>query len=133
MFPLYHSDHPIVLASILHDTLEDTEFNYNDLVAATSVEIAEIVYDVTDELGRNRFERHTKTYPKTAANPKAILVKLADRIANTRHSKRGETRFFKMYRREYNEFREALYNETYFSDYPQMKVLWEILDEETWK
>ncbi len=58
-------DGSIVVASALHDTLEDTELSYNDLKKAFGEEVAEIVYCVTDELGRKRKERKEKTYPKT--------------------------------------------------------------------
>ena len=61
-------DESIIIACILHDTLEDTALSYNDIKKAFGEEIAEIVYAVTDELGRNRLERKQKTYPKIRAN-----------------------------------------------------------------
>jgi hypothetical protein len=44
-----------------------------------------------------------KTLPKTASNPDAIIVKLADRIANIEHGGKVE-----MYAKEYDEFKGAL-------------------------
>ncbi len=93
-----------VVAGYLHDVIEDTGVSYNDIKHHFGVEVAEIVFCVTDELGRNRKERKEKTLPKTASNPDAIIVKLADRIANVRHG--GKV---KMYSKEHSEFKSFLY------------------------
>lgn len=121
-------DHPIVLAALAHDTLEDTGITYNDLVKALGVEVADIVYDVTNELGKNRKERALKTYPKIASNPKATLVKLADRIMNTRYSKETGSSMYAKYKKEFPEFKRYLYFSSYFNDYPEMVHLWSILE-----
>ena len=81
-------DESIIIGTILHDTLEDTTLSYNDIKKAFGKEVAEIVYCVTDELGRNRNERKEKTYPKIKANWKATVVKICDRIANITQSKK---------------------------------------------
>ena len=75
-----------IISGYLHDVMEDTAISYNDIKNQFGEDIAEIVYAVTDELGRNRKERKAKTYPKIRANPDAIIIKLADRIANVRNS-----------------------------------------------
>jgi (p)ppGpp synthase/HD superfamily hydrolase len=98
-----------VIAGYLHDVLEDTAISYNDIKTQFGEEIAEIVYAVTDELGRNRKERKAKTYPKIKANPDATIVKLADRIANTRNSIKNKPSMAKMYAKELEGFRDALY------------------------
>jgi (p)ppGpp synthase/HD superfamily hydrolase len=96
-------------AAYLHDTIEDTATNYADIVKGFGVLCAELVYAVTDELGRNREERHEKTYPKIAAYPQAITLKLADRIANVEHSLRmGDHRKFHMYSLEHPNFINTL-------------------------
>lgn len=94
----------IIIACILHDTLEDSDLSYNDLLKAFGNDIAEIVYAVTDELGRDRFERKEKTYPKIKDNWKAIIVKLCDRIANVSHSKLYNKKLFEMYKKEHSNF-----------------------------
>ena len=48
-------------------------------------EVAELIYAVTSELGRNRAERNKKTYPKIQGNFYATALKLADRIANVEY------------------------------------------------
>ncbi len=99
----------IQAAAFLHDTLEDTATNYNDILKPFGQEVAELVYAVTDEIGRNRLERHEKTYPKIAAFPEAIPLKLADRIANVEHSIRsGDGGKLDMYRREHPRFMDHL-------------------------
>lgn len=78
-----------------------------------------MVYCVTDELGRNRKEKKEKTLPKTASNPDAIILKLADRIANIEHGGKVD-----MYRKEYQEFKGALFLNTPNDG----KSMWEYLD-----
>lgn len=98
-------DLPILVSSYIHDTIEDTATSYSDLRNIFGTEVAEIVYCVTDELGRNRKEKKEKTYPKIRQNPKAIIVKLADRIANIEHSSQMKnTNFMSMYKKEWNDF-----------------------------
>jgi|AntAceMinimDraft_12_1070368.scaffolds.fasta_scaffold37445_3 (p)ppGpp synthase/HD superfamily hydrolase len=75
-------DQRVLVASGLHDVLEDTELSYKDIKKAFGEGLTEIVSAVTDELGRNRKERKQKTYPKIIANSKATVVKVCDRIAN---------------------------------------------------
>ena len=96
-----------VIAGYLHDILEDTGLSYSDVKRYFGEEIAEMVYCVTDELGRNRKEKKSKTLPKTASNPDAIILKLADRIANIEHGGKID-----MYAKEYEEFRGVLFLNT---------------------
>tara|TARA_R110001583_G_scaffold60219_7_gene179029 strand:+ start:1045 stop:1551 length:507 start_codon:yes stop_codon:yes gene_type:complete len=103
-------DESIIVAAVLHDTLEDTTLSYNDIKKAFGEEVAEIVYAVTDELGRNRKERKTKTYPKIKANWKATVVKICDRIANMQQSKAYNPRLYQVYIKEHHDFCENLKN-----------------------
>ena len=101
-------DESIVVAAALHDSLEDTDLSYNDIKKAFGEEVAEIVYCVTDELGRDRKERKSKTYPKIRSNWKACVVKICDRIANVTQAKLYNPRLFKMYQDEHAEFQKQL-------------------------
>lgn len=107
-----------IVAGYLHDAIEDGALSYNDIKRHFGLEVAEIVFCVTDELGRNRLEKKRKTLPKIASNPDAIIVKLADRIANIEHGGKID-----MYQKEYEEFRGALY-----SNGIGPQFLWEYLD-----
>lgn len=94
----------------LHDTLEDTPLSRDQIAEFCGAWVAGLVAAVTDEPGANRKERKAKTYPKIAANPDAILIKLADRIANVRESQKNSPGLLAMYRKEYPEFRRALFD-----------------------
>jgi (p)ppGpp synthase/HD superfamily hydrolase len=107
-----------LIAGYLHDILEDGALSRNKIKGYFGEEIAEIVYCVTDELGRDRKEKKAKTLPKIAANPDAIIIKLADRIANIEHGGKID-----MYAKEYFDFRFALYRNT-----PTVQPMWDHLE-----
>ena len=98
----------LLIAAWLHDTLEDTETSMEDLRSKFGPKVAEVVFCVTDEPGKNRQERHTKTYPKIAKSLEAITLKLADRIANVRNCWDSRDHRLFMYKKEHKGFRKAL-------------------------
>lgn len=98
----------LILAAILHDTLEDTDLTYKMLMKDFGIEVADLVFAVTNEPGANRKERFLKTCPKIRAHPDAIVLKLADRIANVIHALQANWDILKMYCREWPEFEKAL-------------------------
>ena len=97
-------DIKLLICCWLHDVIEDTLISYNKVEAEFGEEVAEIVYCVTDELGRNRDERKAKTLPKIGANFGAIKVKLADRIGNIEMGGKID-----MYAQEYYTFKFHLH------------------------
>lgn len=102
----------ILATAWLHDVIEDTECTYEDVKLYFGETIADMVYLLTDKRGKNRAERHQKTYPALACDSTACCVKLADRIANwsfsqLENSSRGKNKF-KMYFNEYEYFRKTL-------------------------
>jgi (p)ppGpp synthase/HD superfamily hydrolase len=106
-------DIQIIIGCILHDVIEDTKVTYKDVKENFGEEVAEIVYCVTDELGRNRKERKSKTYKKIKNNPKSIVVKLCDRISNIKQSQSKSNynfRKMKMYLDENEGFVKGIYN-----------------------
>lgn len=106
----YLGDEAIAAAGWLHDTLEDTETTYTELVSEFGQEISDIVFAVTSEPGENRVDRFRKTALKIQSNKKALIVKLADRIANTQASLQSNHKLYKMYLKEFPLFNELLYN-----------------------
>jgi len=108
-----------IVAGYLHDSIEDDGISYNDIKKHFGIDVAEMVFCVTDELGRNRDEKKEKTLPKTASNPDAIILKLADRIANIEHGGK-----IGMYGKEYEMFKGALYLNTPID----ARVMWNHLD-----
>lgn len=122
----YKDNEDLLCAAFLHDCMEDTGVSYSDLKKSFNENIAEIVFCVTDSNdGRNRKEKKLLTYPKIASNPDAIVIKLADRIANMEHSlKQGrDSGFFEMYREEYKLFRWNLFRQGH------AEILWKRLDD----
>lgn len=94
------------IAAWLHDIVEDTDVKLRDVEENFGEEVARLVGAVTSEPGENRKIRNALTYPKIKkAGPKAIRLKLADRLANM--SSGGSS--LKMYVREYPDFRESLF------------------------
>ena len=114
----------IIVSCALHDALEDSDLSYNDIKKVFGENIAEIVYAVTDELGRNRKERKEKTYPKIKANYKAVIVKVCDRISNMRNAKETNKKMFDMYVKENNDF----YHNLHSDEHPELvKLAWDKL------
>jgi len=128
LLPLFGDNDVVLKAALCHDLLEDTSITYNDLRSQVGEATADVVYDVTNELGKNRKERAERTYPKIAANPLAVIVKVADRIANTQYSKASGSSMFGKYCAEYPKFRNTLYNIKHVDQYPALGELWTILD-----
>lgn len=90
----------------LHDTMEDTPTEYEELVALFGQAIADDVAALTEPKGGNRAWRHEQTYPKIAERgPFAVGLKLADRIANV---EAGGSKV-KMYLKEHKVFKEYIY------------------------
>jgi len=79
-------DDPVVLcAALLHDTIEDTETSYDELVAEFGREIADVVVEVTDDKSLPKAERKRLQVAKASSKSAAAkLVKLADKTCNLR-------------------------------------------------
>lgn len=94
-------DEKIICAAWLHDTIEDTSVTYQHILEFFGFDIAEIVWNVTDEIGRNRKERKEKTYQKIFSTPESTILKLADLYDNVSKSIENDDRYQKMYIREW--------------------------------
>ena len=81
-----------IVAAYLHDTLEDTSTQILDISNAFGADIAAIVWAVTNEASSQSNDNNEKvkaliaTYNKIISNRDALIIKLADRIANTEES-----------------------------------------------
>jgi len=52
----------VISACWLHDTIEDTRNTYNDIKNISNTTVADIVYALTNEKGKNRKERANDKY-----------------------------------------------------------------------
>ena len=101
-------DENLRVASWLHDVLEDTKITPAQLELAFGSTVTHLVWAVTG-IGKNRKERTENAYDKMTDYPRAIPLKLADRIANGRASVKDNPSLLAMYRKEYAGFRAKLY------------------------
>lgn len=96
-------------AAWLHDTIEDCRLTYNDIKQQFGEKVAEIVYLLTDDKGRNRKERASENlYKEMAKNQIAVFVKLCDRLANSKFSVDTKSSMGKKYKEEFPEFKRKL-------------------------
>jgi len=107
----YAGDESIMVAAWLHDTVEDTETTYDELVSEFGNETADIVFAVTNKPRTNREDHFRKTVPKIASNKKSLIVKLADRISNTEFNLKINPRLYQRYVKEFPLFKELLYTD----------------------
>ena len=109
----------IVLASYGHDLIEDTRVTYNDVKSVLGHRVAELIYAMTNEKGKNRKERANEKYYQGLKDIKyGVFIKLCDRIANVEYSKMTKSRMFEMYQKENHDFMKSLgYNQnSYYKD-----------------
>lgn len=108
----------------VHDVIEDARQTYNDVANATTIEVAEIAYALTNEKGRTRAERaNDRYYDGLRANPVAHFVKICDRLANATHAASTASRMVEVYRREYAEFRAKLWREEFEAMFAHLEAL----------
>jgi (p)ppGpp synthase/HD superfamily hydrolase len=77
------TDPQLVMAGLLHDTIEDTETTRAELAGTFGEDVASLVAEVTDDTSLPRDERkkrQVQTAPSKSA--RARMIKLADKIAN---------------------------------------------------
>lgn len=78
-------DEDVLIAAILHDTVEDTETTDVELTEVFGEKIASIVMEVTDDTRLPKAERKQQQIERAATiSREARLVKLADKICNLR-------------------------------------------------
>ena len=104
------------IVGYLHDVIEDTDIQYNDIKNSFNTFIADCVSSISDEAGNNRKERKQKTYAKLKAISGklevVLIVKAADRLANLQACVQdNNAKLFSMYQKEHPDFYSAVYRE----------------------
>ena len=119
-----HEREIVIAGCWVHDCIEDCRQTYNDVKKATSVEVAELAYALTNEKGRTRKERANDSYYKGIRNtPHAAFIKCCDRIANSRYSINDNSRMLAIYKNENEGFIDQIYNEKYAEVFQYLKDL----------
>ena len=79
------SDPAVMVAALLHDTVEDTETTFAELKQEFGAEVEQLVREVTDDRSLPKQQRKQQQVEHAAhLSQKAKLVKLADKISNLR-------------------------------------------------
>ena len=79
------ADADVIMAGVLHDTVEDTDTSFDELVKEFGPRVADMVQEVTDDKSLSKVERkqlqidHAETISSGAK-----MIKLADKISNLR-------------------------------------------------
>ena len=106
-----HLDDDLTAAAWLHDVVEDTDVTIEEIYQEFGDRIGDLVDALTDGPGKTRIEKKQKPYTTIPTVQGSVIVKLADRIANVRHTiLEGPTaiRYKETYQREHKGFIAAL-------------------------
>ncbi len=78
-------DLDLVLAGLLHDTIEDTNTTFEELVTEFGAVVADLVAEVTDDKKLKKADRKRRQV-ETAPNKsdRAKMIKIADKTSNLR-------------------------------------------------
>lgn len=107
----------IIPACWLHDVIEDCRMTYNEVKEVAGMTVANTVYALTNEKGKNRKERaNDKYYQGIKDDGYAVFVKLCDRLANIKHSKESGSSMLLMYEKEHFDFVKRLDAEKKYPD-----------------
>ena len=90
------------IASSYHDLIEDARQTFNDIKRISNTNVARVVLKVTDVPAETRLMRHLLTMPKTVTDYRAIILKMADLLANATYSKMNGSSMYDKYKLEYH-------------------------------
>jgi guanosine-3',5'-bis(diphosphate) 3'-pyrophosphohydrolase len=117
------------IIAYLHDILEDTKVTYQHLTSEFGEDIARCVQLVTDDQISNPQQRTANTYTrlvsieKSSKDAVALIVKVADRLANMQASLETRPMLLALYIGEHPRFKQAAYRPRLCDD------LWEKIEE----
>lgn len=111
----------LIISAYLHDTLEDTDLTEQE-IKKFGEKVFNIVRAVTKIKSYNRKEGLKKTYLNIKRIPEAVTLKLADRIANVEASLKDNQKKLEIYKAEYYDLRETLFDDQNLS-------MWKNLDD----
>ena len=101
----------ILASAWLHDILEDTSISEQEFIDMFGKDIYDIVWSLTDGEAESRDDRKSIMYNKLVYNQDAIIIKLADRIANLEFSIiNNNKKYINRYIRENRDLNSILEN-----------------------
>jgi GTP diphosphokinase / guanosine-3',5'-bis(diphosphate) 3'-diphosphatase len=82
---LAEPDTNLIIAALLHDTVEDAEVTKEELVETFGSDVADLVMEVTDDKSLPKAERkRLQIVHASQLSVRAQVIKLADKISNLR-------------------------------------------------
>ena len=94
----------MLIAAVLHDTVEDTEVTLKDIKSRFGTKVAELVDGLTDVATRKALDR----VHLSKQGPEVQTIKLADLIHNTTSIEFFDPHFYKVYKEEKIKILELL-------------------------
>ena len=102
------TDADILVASYLHDLLEDTNVSKKEIELLFGLRVSNLVYALTG-FGKTRAERNKNSSDKILLfGDDAVTLKLADRISNIENCKANNKKLLSMYLKENDAFSNKL-------------------------
>ncbi len=110
---LEQPDTAILMAALLHDTIEDCGVTQEELAGLFGEEVAALVMELTDDRSLPKSERkRLQVEHATHRSPRAQTIKLADKISNLRSILQSPPADWDSARKhEYLDFSVRLYNQ----------------------
>lgn len=85
------ADAHLLIAGVLHDTLEDTDATLNEIIVSFGEDVAELVSSHTDDVEKSWLERKTAEIASCkTGSPRLKMLILADKLSNLRSIHRDE-------------------------------------------
>lgn len=103
-------DIDVLVAAILHDTIEDTETTAEEIERHFGAPVAALVLEVTDDRSLTWMERKRLEIEHAAIiSPRAKLIKLSDKISNVADTETNPpSAWSRQRRRDYLDFAEQI-------------------------
>ncbi len=93
-------DLAVLMAAVLHDTVEDTKTTFDEIENAFGSEVRDLVAEVTDDKSLLKAERKKRQVKHTAQiSDRAKLIKIADKTCNVRDVAQSPPADWEMQRR----------------------------------
>jgi len=104
------ADEALLVAAVLHDTVEDTETSFDEIAAQFGATVADLVREVSDDKSLPKERRKLlQIEHAAAASARAKQLKIADKICNLRDIASGPPAGWSVARcREYLDWAQAV-------------------------